>query len=44
VGIDGISLFLVVSPGFDAACRCLPESVHDRVKGFSMCLLALESA
>jgi NADH-quinone oxidoreductase subunit M len=46
VGIDGISLFLVVLSGFLTPLALLSswESVHDRVKGFSICLLALESA
>jgi NADH-quinone oxidoreductase subunit M len=46
VGIDGISLFLVVLTGFLTPLALLSswDSVHDRVKAFSMCLLALESA
>src|SRR5712691_5753610 len=46
VGIDGISLFLVVLTGFLTPLALLSswESVHDRVKAFSMFLLALESA
>jgi NADH-quinone oxidoreductase subunit M len=46
LGIDGISLFLVVLTGFLTPLALLSswESVHDRVKAFSMCLLALESA
>jgi NADH-quinone oxidoreductase subunit M len=46
VGIDGISLFLVVLTGFLTPLALLSswESVHDRVKAFSMCILALESA
>jgi len=46
VGIDGISLFLVVLTGFLTPLALLSswESVHERVKAFSMFLLALESA
>jgi NADH-quinone oxidoreductase subunit M len=46
VGIDGISLFLIVLTGFLTPLALLSswESVHDRVKAFCMCLLALESA
>src|SRR6476661_3140596 len=46
LGIDGISLFLVVLTGFLTPLALLSswESVHDRVKAFSMCILALESA
>jgi hypothetical protein len=46
VGIDGISLFLVVLTGFLTPLALLSswESVHDRVKAFSMCILALETA
>ncbi len=46
VGIDGISLFLVVLTGFLTPLALLSswDSVHDRVKAFSMCILALESA
>jgi NADH-quinone oxidoreductase subunit M len=46
VGVDGISLFLVVLTGFLTPLALLSswDSVHDRVKAFSMCILALESA
>src|SRR5476649_884606 len=46
VGIDGISLFLVVLTGFLTPLALLSswESVHDRVKAFAMVVLALESA
>src|SRR3954454_10660743 len=46
VGIDGISLFLVVLTGFLTPLALLSswDSVHDRVKAFSICILALESA
>jgi NADH-quinone oxidoreductase subunit M len=46
VGIDGISLFLVVLTAFLTPLALLSswESVHERVKQFSMVLLALESA
>src|SRR5205085_7475291 len=46
VGVDGISLFLVVLTGFLTPLALLSswESVHDRVKAFCMFLLALESA
>jgi NADH-quinone oxidoreductase subunit M len=46
VGIDGISLFLVVLTGFLTPLALLSswESIHQRVKEFSMVLLALESA
>ncbi len=46
VGVDGISLFLVVLTGFLTPLALLSswESVRDRVKAFSMLLLALESA
>src|SRR5712691_2033668 len=46
VGVDGISLFLVVLTGFLTPLALLSswESVHDRVKGFCLFMLALESA
>ncbi len=46
VGIDGISLFLVVLTGFLTPLALLSswESVHQRVKGFALVVLALESA
>jgi NADH-quinone oxidoreductase subunit M len=46
VGIDGISLFLVVLTGFLTPLALLSswESVHQRVKEFAMVVLALESA
>ena len=46
IGIDGISLFLVVLTGFlmPLALMSSWQSVHDRVKAFSLVLLALESA
>jgi NADH-quinone oxidoreductase subunit M len=46
VGVDGISLFLVVLTGFLTPLALLSswESVYERVKAFSMFLLALESA
>jgi NADH-quinone oxidoreductase subunit M len=46
VGIDGISLFLVVLTGFLTPLALLAswESVHQRVKGFALVVLALESA
>src|SRR5215212_11488446 len=46
VGVDGISLFLLVLTGFltPLALLCSWESVHKNVKLFSFFLLALESA
>jgi NADH-quinone oxidoreductase subunit M len=46
VGVDGISLFLVVLTGFLTPLALLSswESVHRKVKEFSFFLLALESA
>ncbi len=46
VGVDGISLFLVVLTGFLTPLALLSSwaSVHGRVRAFSMCVLALESA
>jgi NADH-quinone oxidoreductase subunit M len=46
IGVDGISLFLVVLTGFLTPLALLSswESVHERVKEFSMVVLALESA
>jgi len=46
VGVDGISLFLVVLTAFLTPLALLSswQSVHERVKAFSMFLLALESA
>jgi len=46
VGVDGISLFLIVLTGFLTPLALLSSwtSVHGRVRAFSMCLLALESA
>src|SRR5947199_2686472 len=46
VGVDGISLFLVVLTGFLTPLALLSswESVHDRVKAFCLFMLALESA
>jgi NADH-quinone oxidoreductase subunit M len=46
VGVDGISIFLVVLTGFLTPLSLLSswESIHQRVKAFSMFLLALESA
>jgi NADH-quinone oxidoreductase subunit M len=46
VGIDGISLFLVVLTGFLTPLALLAswESVHQRVKEFALVVLALESA
>jgi len=46
LGIDGISLFLVVLTGFLTPLALLSswESVQERVKAFAMFLLALESA
>ena len=46
VGIDGISLFLVVLTGFLTPLALLSswESIHTRVKAFVMVVLALEAA
>jgi NADH-quinone oxidoreductase subunit M len=46
VGVDGISLFLVVLTGFltPLALLCSWESVHKKVKVFAFFMLALESA
>ena len=46
IGVDGISLFLVVLTGFLTPLALLSswESVHERVKEFSIFVLALESA
>ena len=46
VGVDGISLLLVVLTGFLTPIALLGswESVHERVKAFSMFILVLESA
>jgi NADH-quinone oxidoreductase subunit M len=46
VGVDGVSLFLIVLTGFltPLALLCSWESVHKNVKLFSFFLLALESA
>jgi NADH-quinone oxidoreductase subunit M len=46
VGVDGISLFLLVLTGFltPLALLCSWESVHKKVKEFAAFLLALESA
>jgi len=46
VGVDGISLFLVVLSGFltPLALLCSWESVHKKVKEFCFFMLALESA
>ncbi|RPJ56840.1 MAG: NADH-quinone oxidoreductase subunit M, partial [Acidobacteria bacterium] len=46
VGVDGISLFLLVLTGFLTPIALLSSwaSVHERVKAFSAFLLALESA
>jgi NADH-quinone oxidoreductase subunit M len=46
VGVDGISLFLIVLTGFLTPLALLSswESIHTRVKGFAMFLLALEAA
>ncbi|MSO56868.1 MAG: NADH-quinone oxidoreductase subunit M [Acidobacteria bacterium] len=46
VGVDGISLFLVVLTGFLTPLALLSswESIHSRVKGFAMFVLALEAA
>ena len=46
VGVDGISLLLLVLTGFltPLALLCSWESVHTRARGFAICLLSLESA
>src|SRR5688500_17327981 len=46
LGVDGISLFLIVLTGFltPLALLCSWQSVHKSVKLFSFFLLALESA
>jgi NADH-quinone oxidoreductase subunit M len=46
LGVDGISLLLVVLTGFLTPLALLGswESVHKRVKAFSICILLLESA
>ena len=46
VGVDGISLFLVVLTGFLTPLALLSswESIHTRVKAFAIFLLALEAA
>ena len=46
VGVDGISLFLVVLTGFltPIALLCSWESVHQQTRAFCMCILVLESA
>jgi NADH-quinone oxidoreductase subunit M len=46
VGVDGISLLLIVLTGFltPIALLCSWESVHTRTRAFCMFLLALESA
>src|SRR5215210_1112801 len=46
VGVDGISLFLLVLTGFLTPLALLSswESVHSRVKAFAMVILALEAA
>jgi NADH-quinone oxidoreductase subunit M len=46
VGVDGISLFLVVLTGFLTPLALLSswDSIHARVKAFAMLLLALEAA
>jgi len=46
VGVDGISLFLIVLTGFltPLALLCSWESVHKKVKEFAFFMLALESA
>jgi NADH-quinone oxidoreductase subunit M len=46
VGVDGISLFLVVLTGFLTPLALLSswESIHHRVKAFVMVVLALEAA
>ena len=46
IGVDGISLFLIVLTGFltPLALLCSWESVHKNVKLFSFFILALETA
>jgi NADH-quinone oxidoreductase subunit M len=46
VGVDGISLFLVVLTAFLTPLSLLSswESLHGRVRAFSICMLVLESA
>ena len=46
VGVDGISLFLVLLTGFLTPLALLSSwgSIHDRVKAFAMVMLALEAA
>ncbi len=46
IGVDGISLFLVVLTGFltPLALLCSWESVHQRTRAFCMLLLLLEAA
>ena len=46
VGIDGISLFLIVLTGFLTPLALLSswDSIHTRVKGFAIVVLALEAA
>jgi NADH-quinone oxidoreductase subunit M len=46
VGVDGISLFLIVLTGFLTPLALLSswESIHSRVKAFAMFVLALEAA
>ena len=46
VGVDGISLFLIVLTGFLTPLALLSswESIHDRVKAFALFVLALEAA
>src|SRR5688500_8949703 len=46
VGVDGISLFLVVLTGFLTPLALLSswESIHTHIKAFAMFLLALEAA
>jgi NADH-quinone oxidoreductase subunit M len=46
VGVDGISLFLLVLTGFLTPLALLSswDSIHDRVKEFSIVLLVLETA
>ena len=46
VGVDGISLFLIVLTGFLTPLALLSswQSIHDRVKAFAMFMLGLEAA
>src|ERR671910_355682 len=46
VGVDGISLFLIVLTGFLTPLALLSswDSIHSRVKAFAMVVLALEAA